>query len=111
MDRLCENLEFVALSARAIKQISGGGLPGKEQDFARGQHRANLDGGIDAIQICHDDVADEHIGLECLGGCNGLLAAVNSGSVESTLIENDGQRISNHTLIISHQYLGLSLVL
>src|SRR5271170_3241198 len=67
MDGLCEYLELVALSAGAVEQISGGGLAGEEQNLACRQQFANPDGGIDAVEVGHDDVADEHVGLEGAG--------------------------------------------
>ena len=80
MDRLCQNLELMALPLCAVQQVGGGGLPGKEQYFARGQHLANLNRRVNAVQVGHNHVADQHVRLQRLRSFHGLFSAVNSAS-------------------------------
>ena len=69
---------------------------------------ADLDSGVDAIQVGHDDVADEHVGLK--GPCDfyRFFAAVNGGGFKSALIEDDGKGIGNDAFVIGYQHFGFA---
>src|SRR5580698_10909265 len=100
VDGFGEDFELVALVACAVEQVGGGGLSGKEQDFAGREQTADLDGSVDPVQVGHDDVADEHVGFEGLGGFHRFLAAINGRGFESALIQNDGKGVGDDSFVI-----------
>ena len=59
MDGLGEDFKLVALGAGALQQIGGGRLAGEEQDLATGKKLTNPDRSLDAVNVGHDDVADD----------------------------------------------------
>ena len=110
MHRLGEDFKLVALGADAIEQIGGSGLTGEQENLAAGEHGANLDGGIDPVEVGHDDVGDEHVGAESLSHFDGLLAAVDGGGIEAGLVEDDGKSIGDDALVIRDKHFGFRLL-
>ena len=101
MDWLGEDFELMALGRgrdRADPPVAA--WPEKEQDFAERQQGANLDGGIDAVHVGHDDVRNEHVGFESFCCFDCLFATIDGGCLKSALIEDDGKSIGDYTLII-----------
>jgi hypothetical protein len=109
MDGLGQDFELVALGPGAVEQVGGGGLPGEEQDLAGGQYPADADGGVDAVEVGHHDVADEHVGPEGRRKLNGLLAAIDGGGIETGLIEDNREGVGDHALIVGDEHFGLDL--
>src|SRR5277367_6645538 len=100
MNGLGEDLKLVPLSAGAVKQVGGGGLPGEEQNLACWQQFADPDCGIDAVEVGHDDITDEHVGLESARCLDGIFAGVYSSGFNSALVQNDCKGIDNDTLVV-----------
>ena len=110
MDWLGQNLELVALGARLLKQVGRGCLAGKEQDLDLRQQGADPDRRVDAVQIGHDDVGDEHIRLKCRGQLDGLFAGIDGAGFKAALVQNHGQRVGNDSFIVDDQHLGFELI-
>src|SRR6185312_16123060 len=103
MNGLGENLELVALCACLLQKVSGGGLAGEEEDLALWQAAAGDDCSFDAGHAGHDDIADEHVGLELFDGLDGLFAPEHGTRVEASLVENDCERIGNDLLVVGDE--------
>jgi len=106
MDRLREDFEFVALGAGLFKQVRGSGLARKEKDFALWQFAASDDCSFDAGHAGHDDVADEHVGLEALERLDGLFSAKHGACLKARLIQDNCQGVGNYLLVIGDEYPG-----
>jgi hypothetical protein len=104
MDWLGENFKLVPLRPGFIKQIRGRGLPGEQQDFARGQDVPDGDRRVDAAKIGHDDVADQHIRAKGFGQLDSLAAAVSRNRIESILVENDYEGIGDDPLVVGDEH-------
>jgi len=102
-----ENLELVAQGAGLLEEIRGGGLSGEEENLAVGHLGAGRDGGLDAGHSGHDDVGDEHVGLEAVEALDGLLATVDGAGFEAGLVENDGESVGDHLFIVGDEYAWL----
>src|ERR1019366_1593537 len=111
VNRLGEDLKLVTLGTRLLKQISGCGLPGKEQNFYFGQQGSNLNGRVNAIQVSHNDVGDQHVRLVRGSHLKRGFAGINSAGLETALVQNHGQRISNDSFVVYNKDFGLNLVL
>ena len=103
----CQNFKLVSLVPRSIEKVSRCGLPREQQNLAAGKHFANPNGGVNAIQVGHDDIADQHIRLEGPRNFNGLLTCVNGCGLKSALIEDDGKSVGDYALVIGDQHFGL----
>ena len=110
MHGLGKNLELVALCARFLKQIGGGGLPGEEQDLNAGQKGSNLDGGVDSIESGDDESGDEQSGRRRCGDFESDIARRNRASLEAALVQNHRQRIGNDAFIVNNQDLGFCVI-
>src|SRR4051812_32098395 len=100
----------MALSTCPVQQICCSCLPGEQQYLARGQQRPYLNCRINAIEISHDYVTDQHVGAQCFRGFYSFLSAVNCRCAESALIENDCQRVCDYALVIGDQDLGFNVI-
>ena len=87
--RLGEDLEFMPLGTGLFEEIRRCRLAGKEQDLALWQLTASDDGCFYAGHASHDDVADEHIGLEAFERLDGLFSAEHSASLKACLVKDN----------------------
>jgi len=106
VDGLGEDFELVAALAGFFEQVGGGCLAGEQQNFAVGQLRLSCDGGLDAGHSSHDDIGDEHVGLEGIEGFDGFLAAVDGTCLKAGLVENDGERVGDYLFVVGYEYLA-----
>ena len=107
MHRLGQNLELVPLRARLLQQIGRGRLAGKQQDLDLRQHRPHLDGRIDAVQIGHDHIGNQHIRRKCGGQLQRFFAGIHRAGVKPALVQNHGQRVCDDLFVIGYKNLGL----
>ena len=107
MDGLGENLKLVSLGAGFLQQICGRGLAGEEENFAVGHLGAGGNGSFDAGHAGHDDVGDEHVGLEAFERLDGLFAAVDGARFKAGLVQDDGQRVGDDLLVVGDEHPGL----
>lgn len=103
VDGFEEDFEFVAAEAGIVEEVGGGGLAREEQDAAVGDEGADLDGGVDAGDAGHDDVGEEDVGVEGAGGIDGVLAAVDGGSLKAVLGEDQAKGIGDDAFIVGHE--------
>src|ERR1700757_2936750 len=61
-----------------------------------------MDGGLDAIHVRHDDIADDKIGLEGARALHRSGAAVDRRSLVPVQVQYFGQSIGDHLLVIYH---------
>lgn len=106
MDRLGEDFELMALGTSLFEQVSSGSLARKEKDFALWQFTAGNNCGFDARHPGHDDVADEHIGLEALKRLDSLFTAEYRVRFKACLIQDDCQGVGDDLFIISDENPG-----
>gem|GEM_PF-6945839 len=104
MDWLGENFKFMTLSTGFFEQVGGGSLAGKKKNFTFWKQFADFNGSFDASDTAHDDIANQHVRLPFGGNFNGLFAAVNSASIKTASVEDDGQSIRDHLLVICDQH-------
>jgi hypothetical protein len=107
VDGLRQDLELVALGAGAFQQVGRRRLAGEEQDLAARQELADVDGRLDAVHVGHDHVADDEVGLDRTGALDGSGAGVDGRSVETGLVEDDGQGIGDDLLVVYDKDLAL----
>lgn len=107
VNRLSENLEFMALSASFLQQVGGSGLTREKENLTVGHPRACNDGCFDACHTGHDDVADEHVGLKGFERFNGFFTTEYCASFKACLIENDRKGVGDHLLVVRDEYPGL----
>ncbi len=103
VDWFGEDLELVALGAGFFEEVGGGGLAGEEKNLAVGAPGAGGDGGFDAGHAGHDDVGDEHVGFKGIERFDGFFAAVDGARLEARLIEDDGEGVGDHLLIVGDE--------
>ena len=106
MDWFGEDFELVTLAAGLFQQICGRGLARKKEDFALWKFAASDDCSFDTGHAGHDDVADEHIGLETLERLDGLFSAKHGARLEARLVQDDCESVGNYLLVISNEYSG-----
>src|SRR5512146_722886 len=106
MDAFGADLKFVALGASTFQEIGGGSLAGEEQDFAAREEAANVDGGLNAVHVGHDDVADDKVGANGFGAFHSAGSGVDSRGIEPVLVEDDGERVRDYSFVVYDQYLG-----
>jgi hypothetical protein len=109
MNGFGENLKLMALHAGPVEEVRRGGLPGKEENFAVGKHPADGDRSIDAIHVSHDHVGNQHVWPNCASRLDCFFSAVNRGGLEPALVQDNGQRVRDYSLVISDQYFGFCL--
>ncbi len=85
--------------------------PEKSRILQAGSSLADPDGGVDAVEIGHDDVADEHVGPKGARRFDGFFAGIYGGGFKSALVENNGQGVGNDTLVVGDQHFGFHLSL
>jgi hypothetical protein len=106
MDGLEEDFEVMAADAGVAHEVGSGGLAGEQQDAARGDHGADLNGGLDAAHAGHDDIGEEDFGDKMARGLDGFLAAVDGGGFEAILVENQSQSIGDDAFIVGDEDSG-----
>ena len=106
MDGLGKDFEFVAFCAGLLQKVGRGSLTGEEQDFALRQSTACDDRGFDTGHAGHDDVADEHVGLEGLDRLDGLLSTKDCTRLKACLIQDNCERVGNYLFVIGDEYSG-----
>ena len=104
MDRLGENFELVSLRASFFEQVRGGGLSGEEQDLASRHPGSGDDGGFDACHTGHDDVADEHVGLEVVESFHRLFSAENCTCFKTGLVQNNCESVCDYLLVVRNEH-------
>src|SRR5437016_4990623 len=103
MNRLGEDLELVPASSGVFEQVSGCGLSREEKDLAAWKELSDADGGVDAVHVFHDDVADNQVGPVAARPLNGARAAINCSRRESILVQDDCQGVGNYALVVHYQ--------
>jgi len=106
MDRFSKDFELVTLRAGLFQQIRGSGLAGKEKDLALWKFAASDDCCFNTGHAGHDDVADEHIGLEALERLDGLFSAEHGACLKARLIQDNRQGVGDYLLVIGDEYPG-----
>ena len=106
MNGFGQDLEVVSLDVCLFEQVGGSGLTGEEQDLDGGEQGADADGGVDAIEVGHDDVRDQHIGLEGGSEFESFFSGIDGACLEAALVQNHGQGVSNHTFIVGDKDFG-----
>src|ERR1700727_1605755 len=94
------------LGASLFEQVCGGGLAREKKDLSVWQFAARDNCSFDAGHSSHDDVADEHIGLEVLERLNGFFSAKNCTCLKACLIQNNCQSVGDYLFVIGDQDLG-----
>ncbi len=87
VDGLGENLKFIAAGTGVFQQIRRGGLAGEEKNFAGRQESANVNCGLNAVHVGHDDVADDEVGFFAAGHIDSIVAGIDGGGIETRLIQ------------------------
>ena len=107
MDGLGQDFELVALCACFLQEVGGSCLSGEEEDFAFGQLGAGEDSCLDTGHAGHDDVADEHVGLEGVESFDGLFSAEYGARFKASLIEDDREGVCDDLFIVCDEDSGL----
>ena len=103
MDGLGEDLKFMPLGASLFEEVGCSGLAGEEKDLAVGHAGAGGNGGFNAGHAGHNDIRDEHVGLEGVERFQSLLSTVDGAGLEACLIKNDGEGIGDHLFIVGDE--------
>lgn len=92
MERFGEELEVVAALAGSRENLDRGGLAAEEHNAGFGQKLLDGDGRFDTVNMGHEDVGKDELGVGAPGGFDGFASAVGSFGDESIAIEdlNDG---------------------
>ena len=106
MDGLKDDFEVVAANPCVAHQIRSRGLAGKQEHTASGDHRANLNRGLDAAHSRHDNVGKKNIGAEMARGLHRFLAAINRCGFKAILIENHSQGVGDEAFIVGDEHSG-----
>ena len=106
MDRFGQYLEIVTLCMSLLQQIGGGCLAGKKQDLDGWQQGANADGGINAVQVGHDDIGDQHVGLEGGRKFKGFFAGIHGACLKAALVQDHGQGVGDDPFVIGDKDFG-----
>lgn len=111
-----EELEVVATLAGAGEDFDGGGLSAEEDDAGGGGELADGDGGFDAVDVGHEDVGEDELGVDAAGGVDGLLAAVGCLGDEAAAVEDLADGVGDEGFIVDDEdarqivhVLGLSI--
>ena len=104
MDRLGKDLELVPLGASFLEEVRGGGLSGEEQDFASRHFVSGDDCRFNSCHSGHDDITDQHIGLEVFERLDCFFSAENCTCVKARLIKNDSERICDYLLVVRNEH-------
>ena len=103
MDRFGENFKLVSLSAGLLEQIGSSGLAREEKDLAFRQLAASDDGRFDTGHSSHDDIADEHVGLEAFERLDSFFSAKDGSRLKTRLVEDDCEGVGYDLLVVGDQ--------
>jgi hypothetical protein len=112
VDGFGQDFKVVTLGMSTIEQVGGGGLAREQQNFDGWQQRTDANGGLYSVQVGHDDIRDQHVGLEGWREFQRFFAGVDGLGLEAALIEDHSQRICNDPLVVGNKdfWLVRSLV-
>ncbi len=65
---------------------------------------------VNPVHVRHDDVGDEHVRLQRSRDFYCLFAAIDCCCLKTALVQNNGQRIRDDSLVIGDQNFGLYLI-
>jgi hypothetical protein len=103
VDGFGEELEVVAAGAGAGEDLNGGGLAAEEEDAGFGEHLADGDGGFDAVDVGHEDVGEDEVGLEGAGGVDGGLTAVDGGGFKAVALEDFDDGVGDEGFVVDDE--------
>jgi hypothetical protein len=109
MNWLGEKFEGMSGVFGLAKQIDRFCLTGKQDYPAAGHVAADMDRGLDAGHATHHDIRNHHVRLQRRCSLNRILTAVDSGALESLVVEDEYKGIGDESFVIGNQNTGCKL--
>jgi len=104
LDRFHHQVEAMTAGCALGQALESIDVAGDKQDAAMREGLSDGDGGIDAVDVAHEDVHDDEVGGRFQRCFDGLWSAVGGAGVEAILLEDEGQRIGDAGIVVDHEH-------
>ena len=97
---------MVAALAGAGEDFYRGGLAAEENDAGFGKELLDGDGRFDAVDVGHEDVGEDELGVDAAGGVDGFPATVGGFGEEAAAVEDLYDGVGDERFVVDYEDAG-----